>query len=347
MKAAVYRTPGDLVLEDRDIPVCGDDEIVLKVRSASLCGTDTRIFKSGHFKIPTPTTRVLGHEISGVVAKVGRYVACFHEGMRLSMTPNIGCGICRMCRRGLNNMCPNYEAFGISIDGGFEEYMRIPGIAIRGGNLFEIPAHVSFEEAALVEPLSCAFNAFKGLDVTPEDRVLIIGPGPIGACFVQLAKRYGAKSVILAGRSDDRLKVMESFGADTLINSSKTDIAAEVARITHGQGVDVVITAASSIELQPLAVELLAMHGRVNSFGGVPKGTKVALDTNLIHYRGLKIAGTTGSSNEDYARALEFVADGQIHVRDIVSQRFPLVEVRSAFDAALAGRGLKTMIVND
>ena len=83
MRAAVYRAPGDIVIEDRDVPECGDDEILLRVRSASLCGTDMRIFKGGHFKIPTPARRVLGHEISGVVAKVGRYVSGYHEGMRV------------------------------------------------------------------------------------------------------------------------------------------------------------------------------------------------------------------------------------------------------------------------
>ena len=346
MKAAVYRAPGDIVIEDRDVPACGDDEILLRVRSASLCGTDMRIFKSGHFKIPTPAHRVLGHEVAGVVAKVGRYVTGYHEGMRVSLTPNIGCGHCAMCRRGFNNMCPNYEAFGISIDGGFEDYMRVPNIAIRGANIFEIPAQLSFDEAAVVEPLSCCFNAFKYLNVTPEDRVLVIGAGPIGAYFVQLAKRYGAKSVIVADINEDRLKRVERFGADVTINSAVRDLSSEISALTGGRGVDVVVTAASAASLQSLALELLAMHGRVNFFGGLPKGTTVPLDTSLIHYRGLTVTGTTGSSNEDYSRAMQLVADGQINVRDIVSDRFSLLEIGKAFEAAQAGRGMKTMVVS-
>jgi threonine dehydrogenase-like Zn-dependent dehydrogenase len=305
-----------------------------------------RIFKGGHFKIPTPARRVLGHEVSGVVAKVGRYVSGYHEGMRVSLTPNIGCGRCAMCRRGFNNMCPNYEAFGISIDGGFEDYMRVPNIAIRGANVFEIPAHVSFDEAAVVEPPSCCFNAFKYLSVTPEDRVLIIGSGPIGACFVQLAKRYGAKSVIVADLNGDRLKRVERFGADVLINSAIRDLSSEVSALTGGNGVDVVVTAASAPALQPLALTLLAMHGRVNFFGGLPKGTTIPLDTSLIHYRGLIVTGTTGSSNEDYSRSMQLVADGQINVRDIVSDRFSLLDIHQAFETAQAGRGMKAMVVS-
>jgi threonine dehydrogenase-like Zn-dependent dehydrogenase len=242
-------------------------------------------------------------------------------------------------------MCPDYEAFGISVDGGFQEQMRVPAIAIRGGNVFEIPETLSFEEAAVVEPLSCCYNAFKGLSVTPEDTLLIIGPGPIGACFVQLGRRWGAKKVIVAGLTDDRLRAIEKFGADITINTSVKDLKSEIERITKGRGVDIIVTAASAPELQPLSIELLATHGRVNFFGGLPKGMTVPLDTNRVHYRGLTLTGTTGSSNEDYARSLRLVADGQINVRDIVSHRFALPEIGKAFETAIGGAAMKTMIV--
>lgn len=345
MRAAVYRAPGDIVLEEREDLPPGDDEILVDVKAASLCGTDVRIFKSGHFKIPTPTRRVLGHEVAGVVSAVGRLVHGFREGMRVSFTPNIGCGRCEMCRQGYNNMCPDYEAFGISIDGGLQERMRVPAMAIRGGNVFEIPDALSFEEAAVVEPLSCCYNAWKGLRVTPEDTVLVIGPGPIGACFVQLARTWGARRVFVAGRNDARLREIERFGADALVNTTRTDLAAEIGRLTRGRGVDVVVTAASAPELQPLAVELLATHGRVNFFGGLPKGTTVPIDTNHVHYRGLTLTGTTGSSNEDYDRSLRLAAEGQINLRDLVSHRFALPDIARAFETAMSGTAMKTMVV--
>jgi len=345
MQAAVYRAPGDIVLEERASEPVRDDEFLVDVRAASLCGTDVRIFKGGHFKIPTPTRRVLGHEVSGVISKVGALVSGFRSGMRVSFTPNIGCSRCEMCRQGYNNMCPDYEAFGISVDGGFQEQMRVPAIAIRGGNVFEVPDNLSFEEAAVVEPLSCCYNAFKGLDVTPEDTLLIIGPGPIGACFVQLGRCWGAKQVIVAGRNASRLGAIERFGATATINTSVKNLKTEIEAMTKGRGVDVIITAASAPELQPLAVELLATHGRVNFFGGLAKGATVAIDTNRIHYRGLKLTGTTGSSNEDYSRALRLVADGQINVRDIISHRFTLPEIGKAFETAAGGAAMKSMIV--
>jgi L-iditol 2-dehydrogenase len=347
MKAAVFHRPGNIVLEERDVYNINDDEILLKTKAASICGTDLRIFGGGHFKIPEGRSRVLGHELSGVIEKVGKLVSGYRVGQRVCFTPNIGCGKCEMCRQGYNNMCPTYEAFGISLDGSFQEYMRVPAIAIRGGNIFEVPDHVSFEEAAVVEPLSCCYNAFSGLNVTPEDTVLIIGPGPIGACFVQLAKIWGAKKVIVVGRRESRLMEIEKFGADILIDSSKVDVLGEVMRITNGRGVDVVVTAASSPELQPLSVQLLAIHGRVNFFGGLKKGTKVEMDTNLVHYKGLKLLGTTGSSNEDYFRSLRLVTEGRINVKDIVSHRFPLSDINAAFDFAKSGQGMKTLVLHD
>ena len=345
MKAAVFHRPGQITLEERDVYDIADDELLVKTRAASICGTDLRIYGGGHFKIREGQSRVLGHELSGTIAKVGKLVSGWREGQRVSFTPNIGCGHCEMCRQGYNNMCPDYEAFGISLDGSFQEYMKVPAIAIRGNNIFEVPDQLSFEEAAVIEPLSCCYNAFKGLEVTPEDTVLIIGPGPIGACFVQLAKTWGARQVIVVGRSESRLREIEKFGADVLIDSSRVDVLTEVQRITRGRGVDVVVTAASSPELQPLAVQLLAIHGRVNFFGGLKKGTRVEIDTNLVHYRGLKLLGTTGSSNEDYFRSMRLVADGRINVRDIVSHRFALADINQAFEFAKSGQGMKTLVV--
>lgn len=345
MKAAVFQRPGAIAVEERDAYDIGDDEILLRIRAASICGTDLRIYGGGHFKIPDGTRRVLGHELSGTIAQVGRLVTGWRAGQRVSVTPNIGCGRCEMCRQGYNNMCPDYEAFGISLDGAFQETMRVPAIAIRGHNLFELPDAMSFEEAAVVEPLSCCYNAWKGLQATPQDSVLIIGPGPIGACFVQLAKAWGARQVIVVGRRAARLQEIERYGADVLIDSSRSDVAAEVMRATGGRGVDIAVTAASSPELQPLAVQLLARHGRVNFFGGLKKGTRVELDTNRVHYQGLKLLGTTGSSNEDYFRCLQLVADGRIDVKSIVSHRYALDEAPAAFEFAKSGQGMKTLVV--
>ena len=316
----------------------------MRVFAASICGTDLKVIRGGHFRVGENDTRVLGHELAGEIVAVGRHVAYWKKGQRVSAVPNIGCGHCDMCRRGLNNMCPDYDAFGISIDGGFQQYMIVTASALYGGNLFEIPSAMSYEEASLVEPLSCCFNAWKDLAVTPEDRVLILGTGPIAGMFLQLARAYGARQVIVVGRRAERLAEIAPLGATHTVDSSQADVVDEVMRLTGGQGVDVALTCAPAPELQEQALACLARLGRMNFFSGLNKGTRVELDTNKVHYWGLRLLGSTGSSVEDYARALRLVETGKIRVTDVVTHRFGMADAVAAFDHALSGKGMKTII---
>ena len=346
MKAAYFYEPQKIGVEDVNPYDIRDDELLVKIKAASICGTDLRIYKNGHFKIPGGAKRVLGHELAGDIVKVGAYVADFKLGQRVAIPPNIGCGKCEFCRDGYNQMCAGYEAFGISLDGGFQEYMRVPSMALRAGNVFEIPDHISYQEAALIEPLSCCYNAFKEMKTTYADTVLIIGAGPIGACHVMLNRVAGAKSIIVADIRNERLDAIRKFGADITVNSAEKDLRSEIKRITNGRGADVVITAASVMELQVIGVEVLATHGRICFFGGLPKNTLVPLDTNLAHYKGLKLMGTTGSSNSDYYKSLQLVADGRVKVKNLISETFRLPGINTAFSFAFSGQGMKAIVVN-
>lgn len=344
MKAAVYQGKGRVVLEDRTRPEPREDEVLVRVFAASICGTDLKVIRGGHFRVGENDTRILGHELAGEIVEVGKHVSHWQKGQRVSAVPNIGCGHCDMCRKGLNNMCPDYKAFGIDIDGGFQQYMIVTAGAISGGNLFEIPETMSYEEASLVEPLSCCFNAWKDLAVTPEDRVLVLGTGPIAGMFLQLAQAYGARQVIVVGRRAERLDEIAPLGATHTVDSSKVDVVDEVMRLTGGRGVDVALTCAPAPELQVQALSCLARLGRMNFFSGLNKGTRVELDTNRVHYWGLKLLGSTGSSIEDYARALSLVETGKIRVTDVVTHRFGMADAVAAFEHALSGKGMKTII---
>jgi L-iditol 2-dehydrogenase len=347
MQAAYFYAPDDMRVEEVAEPDIGDDDMLMRIRAASICGTDLRIFRHGHFKIPEGQRRVLGHEIAGEIAQVGRLVAGYQPGMRVTATPNIGCGRCEFCRDGYNNMCPDYEAFGISIDGGFQEYMRVPAMAIRGGNIFPIPDQVGFQEAALTEPLSCCYNGLRSVRTSHDDVVLVIGAGPIGAMHVMLSRIAGARKIMAADIRQDRLDKMAEFGADVTINSATTDLKEAVMRETHGRGADVVITAVSVAEVQAQAVELLATHGRVNFFAGLGKNTRVPMDTNRIHYKGLHLVGTTGSTNSDYFKCLALVGEGRVDLKKLASATFPLAEIKRAFEYAASGQGLKTLITSE
>ncbi len=269
MKAAVYYGVGDIRVEEIPVPEIGENELLVRVKACAVCGTDNRIYRHGHFKIPAGAKRILGHETCGEIAKAGAKVRRFAAGDRVAIAPNIGCGSCHMCIQGFNQLCPTYEAFGISIDGGFAQYLRIPAGAI--GNVVRIPAQVSYRQAVLIEPLSCVYNAYEAHKTVPGDTVLIIGAGPIGALHALLNKRAGGR-VIVADLSAVRLAAVSKYGVDCVIHSSEVDLKSEISRITSGRGADVVITACSVPEMQALALELAGCHGRVSLFGGLPQG---------------------------------------------------------------------------
>jgi threonine dehydrogenase-like Zn-dependent dehydrogenase len=345
VKAARLHSPGNITVDEIPTPIAGAGDIVIKVRAASICGTDRRIAANGHFKLQDGTPRVLGHEFAGEITEAGSEVVGYAVGDRVSVTPNVGCGRCANCLVGLNNMCPSYEAFGITMDGGFQEYVRIPGFAINRGNVFHLPGSVTYAEAALVEPLSCCYNAVSKLGVGPSTTVLIMGAGPIGACHVMLSKLYGARKIIVSNNRQPRLDFAASVGADVLVNLTERDLATAVDEETGGRGIDVALTCVSKPEVQAQAVQLLATHGRVNFFAGLGKAQTVPLDTNRVHYRGLTLTGTTGSSNSDYAESLRLVGERRLDLSPLVSQTFTLDDIEKAMAYAGSGQGMKAMIL--
>ncbi|MCV7226724.1 zinc-dependent dehydrogenase [Mycolicibacterium komossense] len=344
MKAAVFHGPGVVKVEDIPVPDIGVDELLVAVRAASICGTDLRIAEHGHFKLPDGRHRVLGHETAGVVVEVGPQARGFAPGDRVSITPNIGCGHCRFCRRGLNNMCPDYEAFGITIDGGFEEYLRVPGHALQRGNVFRLPDNVSFATAALLEPFSCCLRGQHVLDVGRDDIVVIVGAGPIGIFHTLLAKLSGAAKVIVANRSPQRLDRAREAGADVTVLTSRENLEEVVMEQSAGRGADVVLTCVSDPAVQTQAVTLLATHGRLNFFSGLGRGAGAQIDTNRVHYRGLVLTGTTGSSNSDYERSLALVTEGRVDLSRFISRTFDIEQIGEAMEHASSGAGMKAMV---
>ena len=347
MKAAYFYKTNCIVVEETTRPAINENEMLLKVRAAAVCGTDLRIYKFGHFKIPEGQKRVLGHEVAGEIVEVGGKVRAFVPGMRVAFAPNVGCGVCPMCIKGFNQLCPDFEAFGINRDVGFQEYMLIPAEAIERGNVIQIPDGLSYEEAALTEPFSCTYNSYKALRTAPGDTVLVIGAGPIGACHVMINKMAGARKVMAADINAERLGKIMQFGVDVAIDSSRESLKDRVLEETDGFGADVIITANSVPELQNEALHMAAPHGRINFFGGMPKGKEmVLLNTNLIHYKELHVLATTGSSISDFYQSLSIVASKKIELGKIATARFALDDIQKAFEYSMNGEGLKALIVN-
>jgi L-iditol 2-dehydrogenase len=346
MLAAIYHGIEDIRLQEVECPAIADDEILLKIKVAFICGTDLRIISSGHPKIPPGTNRILGHELSGEVVKVGKLVKHIPMGMRVTVATNIGCGMCWQCIRGNNHLCSNWQGIGISLDGAFVEYMRIPAAAIRQGNLIPIPENVSFEEAALNEPLSCCYNGFLACRLKPGDVVLIIGAGPIGIMHLFLARLSGARKVIISEMVEDRLAQALDFGADLAINPSQEDLRAAVLDTTDGRGADAIIVAAPSPEAQEQTLYLAAKGGRINFFGGLPAGKGIInFNSNLVHYKELAVTGTTGSSTHHFRRTMELLATRRIDLSPLVSARFPLAQIGKALTLAKSKEAFKVALV--
>ena len=345
MKAALLYNKEDIRIQDIKIPDINDNEILLKTKSAALCGTDVRMFRNGYKNINEDNPLVLGHELSGIIEKAGSGVTGFKKGMRVAVAPNMGCGQCDWCVSGNTHLCEDYKAFGISINGGFAEYTRIPELAIRQGNIMEIPSHVSFDEAALAEPLSCVYNAFERAAIRLGDDVLILGAGPIGLMHAMMAKKGGAAKVIISDIGMERLKYANDIDS-SYITSSLDELKAKINQLTSGKGVDVCITANPSSKSQIMALELTATNGRVIYFGGIPANSDLSgINTNLIHYKQLIVSGTTRQSIMQFRRVLKMIADNVLEVKNLISDKYDIDHIEEAMRNIMEGRGIKHSII--
>jgi L-iditol 2-dehydrogenase len=345
MMAAVYHGPDDIRVEQVPMPEIGPHEVLVEVVSAGICGTDLRILHGAHRKYPAGTVRIPGHEVVGDIVEVGSAVSAVSVDQRVFVAPNMGCGHCRQCISGNNNRCADYEALGVTLDGAFAEYMRVPEAGIRQGNLIPISRERDPAAAALLEPFSCVLRGQTAVGVAPADTVLIVGAGPIGVMHTMLARVSGASQVIVSDLVTDRLALARKAGADRTVNAGEEALAAVLDEVTGGLGPDVIIVAAPAHQAQEAALELAAIGGRINFFGGLPKDRPaITFNSNLVHYKELLVTGTTACSTADCWRAARIVDAGRVDLAQLVSARYPLEESTEAFAAAEDRESLKTVL---
>ncbi len=347
MIAIVYHGKDDIRVDNVPIPKIGEDEALMKVQAAFICGTDIKIKTYGHFKNPKYKKRILGHELAGDIVDLGSKIKSLRKGMRVSIAPNIGCGHCNQCITGNTNLCEDYEAFGITMDGAFAEFMKIPYRYIAQGNIFKLPDSISYEEAALAEPLATVFNASEIIRIRPPDIVLIIGAGPMGILNLLMAKTRGAQFVIVSELIEERRKQAEKFGADVSINPKNKDFKKILSRLSYGRGPDVIIIAAPSPKAQEESVDLIARCGRICFFGGLPKGKEsIKLESNILHYKQILVTGTTGSSLVQYRKSLELIISKKIDVSKLITAKYSLKDAKKAFKSAESEKNLKVLFRN-
>lgn len=346
MKAAVLQAPKDLRLSDIATPEAGPGELVLRVRAATVCGTDLRILtgrKTKGVRFPS----VIGHEFAGEVVQAGAGVTQFRTGDRVCMDPVIPCRACAYCRVGLENVCQHRQAMGYEFDGAFAEYIRIPAIALQAGNVFRVPEGMSYEAAALAEPLACCLNGQRNAGVRLGDSVVVLGAGPIGLMHAALARAAGARQVIVSEPNALRRQAAAERGVDHVCDPASESLEAFVKARTEGLGADVVILAIGVPQLANEALTLVRKGGRVNLFAGFSAGDTSAIDVNLIHYNEILVSGASALRRTDYEQALTMLGNGQIDAKALITHRFAVTDSLAAFDEAGSGRALKVAICSD
>lgn len=323
----------DIRVEEIDISNVGHGEVLVRIRAATTCGTDVKIFQRGYISgvigFPSP----FGHEWAGDIVEIGEGVKKFSVGMRVRGGNSAPCLQCEMCREGRFNLCENR----IWLWGAYADYIKVPEPIVRL-NLHEIPSHLSYEEAAITEPLACVLHGALKTDIKPGETVAIIGSGPIGILHLQLAKNMGASKTIIIDTVDERLKVAESLGADVIVNVNYEDPTERVVKETRGYGAHVVIECVGTVETWMQALKLARRGGRVLMFGGCPPNTEIKVSTELLHYGEISLIGSFHASPQEFHQALNLIANNVVNVKPLITDSYPLEKIREVFQILVTSK---------
>ncbi len=276
MRAQVFYEPENMKLEEVDVPKPDLDQILVNVKACGICGSDVAYY-FGASSLETESGKgplILGHEFSGEVVEVGeipKSKGLFKPGDRVVLDPVQYCNACYLCKKGQVNLCENKAVLGVSTNGGFAEYCVSHYTGVH-----KIPEGVSYEQAALTEPLACATYGVQNMDIGQGDFCVIMGPGVIGSIMVQLAKKNGAGTVVLTGAKGDdyRLEAGKKAGADVVINVNDSsspyyvaDLKGKIEELTDGKFADAVITPTGAVEAMEAALEISGRRSRIVYFG--------------------------------------------------------------------------------
>lgn len=336
MLASYLIKPGILELKETAVPKPSQGEVLVKIKAALTCGTDLKAFLRGHPMIPMPG--VFGHEFSGVIADVGKGVRGFKAGDEIMAAHSAPCLKCRYCKKKIYNLCENI--MDTKVLGAFAEYILLPAHIVKQ-NLFHKPANLSFEEAALLEPLSCVVHGMHGLNIKKGDKALIIGTGPIGLLHLSLAKLKGAE-VIITGLEHERLNLAKSLGADMIVAPS--ELVNAIDGFTNRLGVDFVFECTGQLDVWETSVNYVRRGGTVILFGGVKKGTIVTYDTYRLHYDEITLKGVFHFTPHDVKTAYNLLKD-TLNLSPLISGSYPLKDLHIALNKLSKGEGIKYAII--
>jgi len=337
MLAAVYYNNKDVRIQEMPVPEIADDEILLKVMASGICGSDVIEW----YRVPK-APKVLGHEATGTIAKIGRNVTKYKVGDRVFVSHHVPCNKCRYCLSGHNTACETLHTTNY-YPGGFAQYIKVPRINVEHG-VYELPPDMSFEEGTFVEPLACVVRGQRLAAIQPQDTLLIIGSGVSGILHTQLAKLKGLKRVVVADINPHRLEVAEKFGADYAIDA-KEKFPQKLKEGNDGRLADQVVVCTGAAQAALTALECVDKGGTILFFA-VPEPTvKVPMPINQFWRNEITIKTSYGAAPDDLAESLAVLAKKKLNVKDMITHRLCLPQAPEGFRLmAAAGKSLKVII---
>ena len=331
---------GMVELREVAVPKIGENEVLLEVRAAGICGSDIEMWRNDFtFKVNTPV--IQGHEFCGVIADTGKEVTKWKTGERvISETSAYVCGKCYFCKSGDYNLCPDRLGYGYGVDGAFTRFVRV-----RQEILHPVPPGLSFEEAALTEPICVAYNALIVRSrIQAGDTVVVIGPGPIGLNCIQVAKLAGAGTVIVLGTSVDatRLELAKKLGADIVVNSQKDDPVKLENEVTDGLGADLVVNAAGNALTLKQSLDMVRRLGQITKIGWGPKPINMSLD--LLITKSITLQGTYGHNWKTWRSVLKLLGNNRLIVKPLISTVLPITEWEKAYRLVEERKAVKAIL---
>jgi len=311
MKAITYQSLGEVQKSDIADPVPGSDEVVIRVHASGICHTDIDILYGRYGNSTFPI--VPGHEYAGEIISAGNDVSGFSTGDRVVVDPNIHCGDCRACRKGLTNLCDKLGAYGVTVHGGFAEYS-----VVNQSNILPI-ADLPYDIAALAEPVGCVLNGLDEIDTETTDNALIFGAGPIGMLMALALRTMGTSDITMVDLDESRLELAESFGlAAVAAGSDKLK--------SMQQSVDLAADATGVPKVAESLITYTANGGNVLFFGVCPPGETISVSPHEVFRRQIRLAGAH-SLNHNIPEALDTIDKIGPDIKRLISHRVELQEI--------------------
>lgn len=321
---------GNMELRDVPVPTMGPDDVLVRVKAAAICGSDMERF-TGRLNIYTPPV-ILGHEISGVVEKIGENVDSVEIGARIAIEANAyACGRCLFCREGRENLCASRKGIGYDVDGGFAEFIKVPA-----DMLIPVPDSVSHEIACLMDLCVAVHAVADRAHVGPESNVLIMGPGFLGLCLVQLCRLAGVRHITVLGTDRDsaRLDLARRFGAAEILQTADDLRRDEFSCVFEASG---------SPQAYQLAIKHVSRGGEIISLGVLPEDAGIAM--REVTLREISVNGVRAYRFPNCQTAMELLEDRRVDLEPLLDRVMPLANWREAFDMLVPGEAVKIVLV--